>query len=386
MLLSSQRMHVLYYPNPYFLPCSLRLFHVHLRSVFLRVLLSMCNKLKTMQHNYAIILLPITWTDAWTYSQVLQLKLLFIAEIPMYDIDEAEINFDPVPEGSRLKDLESYAKDVQLILHTVNDNEITAVVGKMQCPDIDGFEKPTSLDAIPFRIVLGEFGGYKAAQVNTEMGADCAKDLKAALKRLPNARTVIAVGVAYGSDRKKYKYGDVLVSKHMHSVKDIRLQPDEIISRPNNLSTVQVADYLTGIFTILPLTWPKFQCNQETESDPKPRYAKVHCGSVISAPMLVADEKSRDALLRNFPSGAIGGEMEGGVLLEIQKEHNEDRGRRHDLGVIIIKAVADFGDIRKQEGKQWQYTAALAAVSYIEHKLNMTGGRLFKTEPENAKD
>jgi nucleoside phosphorylase len=98
--------------------------------------------------------------------------------------------------------------------------------------------------------------------------------------------------------------------------------------------------------------------------------------------MLVADEKSRNKLLRNYPSGAIGGEMEGGVLLEIQNERNADRARRHDLDVIIIKGVGDFGDDQKQEGKEWQYTASLAAASYIEHKLSMTGGMLFtETEP-----
>ena len=304
----------------------------------------------------------------------------------MYDMSEAKPNFDPVPSGDKLKQLQSYAKDVELILHTVNDKEIIAALSKMQPPDIEGFEKPTSYDPVPFKIVLGKFGGYKAAQVNTEMGADCAKEIKEALRRLPNAHAVIAVGVAYGSDRKKYKYGDVLVSKHMHGVKNIRLQPDEIISRPNILSTVPVADNLAGIFTKVPLTWSDFQCNKVTDSDPKPRYAKAYCGSIISAPMLVADEKSRDALLKNFPNGAIGGEMEGGVLLEIQKEYNADRARHHDLGVIIIKGVADFGDNKKQDGKKWQYTAALAAASYTEHKLNMTGGRLFKTEPEKVED
>ena len=63
------------------------------------------------------------------------------------------------------------------------------------------------------------------------------------------------------------------MSWYMHSVKILKLQSDEILSRP----------------------------------------AKVHCGSIISAPMLVADEKSRDALMRNYPSKAIGGEIEWGV-------------------------------------------------------------------------
>jgi nucleoside phosphorylase len=308
-------------------------------------------------------------------------------EKPKYDFSEAGIDIDSVPDGHKLEELQSYAKDVKFILHTVNDMETTAVLSKMQPPDIDGFEKPTSLDAIPFKIVLGMFSGYRVAQVKTKMGIECEMELKKALTRLPSVRAVIAVGVAYGGDREKYKFGDVLVSKHIHGVKNMRLQPGEIINRPSDISTVQVADYLSDIFTALPLTWnKKFQCNKITDSDREPRYAKVHCGSIISAPMLVADEKSRDALLRNIPGGAIGGEMEGSVLLDIQNEHNADRARRHDLGVIIIKGVGDFGDDQKQEGKKWQYTASLAAVSYTEHKLVKTGGKLFKTEPENPED
>ena len=50
--------------------------------------------------------------------------------------------------------------------------------------------------------------------MSTDMEADRAKEQKK-LKWLPNAHAVIAIGVAYGSDRKKYKYGDVLVSKYI---------------------------------------------------------------------------------------------------------------------------------------------------------------------------
>ena len=50
--------------------------------------------------------------------------------------------------------------------------------------------------------------------MSTDVGSDCAKEQRK-LKWLLNAHAVIAIGVAYGSDRKKYKYGDVLVSKYI---------------------------------------------------------------------------------------------------------------------------------------------------------------------------
>ena len=60
----------------------------------------------------------------------------------------------------------------------------------------------------------------------------------------------------------------------------------------------------------------------QRNTEPWRCYAKVHCGSIISVPMLVANEKSRAARLTNYPSRAIGGETEGGVLLEIQNKCN----------------------------------------------------------------
>ncbi len=71
---------------------------------------------------------------------------------------------------------------------------------------------------------------------------------------------------------------------------------------------------------------------------------------------------------------AIGGEMEGVILVEIRKRL-ESRAPPRELGVIIIKGVADYADGSK--GEEWQLTAAMAAASYAKHRLEFTHGMLF---------
>ena len=70
---------------------------------------------------------------------------------------------------------------------------------------------------------------------------------------------------------------------------------------------------------------------------------------------------------------AIGGEMEGWVLLELKRtlkgQHNKD------IAVIVIKGVADYGDLSK--GDKWQWTAAKAAMDCIHYCLEKSGGIEF---------
>ena len=68
---------------------------------------------------------------------------------------------------------------------------------------------------------------------------------------------------------------------------------------------------------------------------------------------------------------AIGGEMEGWVLLELKRTL---RGQ-HDIEVIVIKGVADYSDLSK--GDKWQWTAAKAAMDCIHYCLETTGGSEF---------
>ena len=65
---------------------------------------------------------------------------------------------------------------------------------------------------------------------------------------------------------------------------------------------------------------------------------------------------------------AIGGEMEGWVLLGLKRTLTEHK----HIEVIVIKGVADYGDFKK--GDKWQWTAAKAAIDCIHYCLSKSGG------------
>lgn len=294
-------------------------------------------------------------------------------EEPLYTLNDHEsIVPQPRPKkgSAELKAVEDFANEVTIILHTVNDNETQAVLQEMEPPSLqpDVKEKGViNLDTIPNSIIVGMFGGYESALVQTEPGEKCKEEIEAALKKLKNTKVVIAVGVAWSNP--KYKFGNVLVSKTIRKITNPKFKKGEIIPRSSEFDSVPVSDNISKTFTRNPVSWNDFKC---TKSDPG-RTSTVSAGDIVSVSWLLANHEVRDAILENFPD-AIGGEMEGCELVKIQKEYRESHCQ---LSVIIIKGAADYGDENKQAGKKWQFTAAKAAASYAKHKLELTNGELF---------
>ena len=226
---------------------------------------------------------------------------------------------------------------------------------------------PINLLGIPNKIILGMFGGYKCALVQTEQGEKCKKEIEDALEHLPKTRCVIALGVAYG--RTKYKFGDVLVSKTIRGVVNPKFKGECIDIRSSEYDSVPVIDYLSNTFARDLHNWKDFQCSTTG------RESKAYAGDVVCVSWLISSKSIRDSLLDNFPD-AIGGEMEGHELVKLQRDYNK-KNHPQQLGVIIIKGAADYGDENKQGGKKWQYTAARAATSFAKYQLESTYGALF---------
>ena len=262
--------------------------------------------------------------------------------------------------------VEKFCDNVQLLIHTVNENEKWAAFDLLKAPELNRkepfAEKPIDLFE-PNWITLGMFGGYKSALIQTEQGAGARKDLKGALKCFPNAEAIVAVGVLYAFDHKKYKFCDVIVSDFIGGVANYKFARDGMIFfRRSSGSHRQVSPTLVHTFRGA-ATWEAkggFECTKGG------RISKVYFGEIISGPALVDNLEIRDKFARNAPE-ARGGEMEAYILGEIEEEEG--------LSVVVIKAVADYGDGKK--AKNWQLTAAMAAAQYAEHKLELTGGKLF---------
>ena len=275
---------------------------------------------------------------------------------------------------AELQALENFSKKVAIIIHTVNDNEYWAAADHLGPPESDdGNPIPGLKTSVTFPktgSAVGMFGGYKAALVQTRMGEMCRGDIQDALRNFPNAKAIIAVGVAYGKSREKCKFGDVLVSQSIEDMSTVKFAKDgSIIQRGEKR---HVKPNLQKIFckqTQSFVVKKNFTCTKEG------REPKIIPGTIVSMSSLVDEEKTKMKFLENSQE-AIGGEMEGYVLLQIQ-ERNTDQDPPRQLGAIVIKGVADYGDGKKL--KEWQFTAAMAAVGYVHHKLEETGGTEFES-------
>ena len=259
-----------------------------------------------------------------------------------------------------------FARQVVLILHTCNINEYWAALEK--------FEPPTAKDGNKIRdcpinyprigSVIGWFAGYRAAVVRTQQGNKCRDELTEALTKLfPNGQVIIGAGIAYANNRKR-KFADVLISDQIENFVQYKKEGDKITNRgPRE----EIDANVQRVFENPARDWTdmeKFLCADDN------RASVAHIGCIVSAPTLIRDEMLRDQLMKDTPN-AIGGEMEGWVLLEMKRSLKG----QHDIEVIVIKGVADYGDLTK--GDEWQWTAAKAAMDCIHYCLKKSGGIEF---------
>ena len=298
------------------------------------------------------------------------------AETPMFGKIELREIFKKKPIATpqnASKALENFSRKVAIIIHTVNDNEYWAAVDHLGPPvSDDGNHLPGLTTSVIFPktgSAVGMFGGYKAALVQTGMGEKCRGDIEDALLNFPNAKAIIAVGVAYGKSHEKCKFGDVLVSQSIEDMSTVKFAKDSTIIERGKKDHVKpniekIFCKQTETFVVM----KHFTCTKEG------REPQIIPGTIISMSWLVDDEETKMKILKNFPE-AIGGEMEGYVLLQIQGR-NASQNPPRQLDVVVIKGVADYGDGKKL--KDWQFTAAMAAVGYAHYKLEETGGVEFK--------
>ena len=285
-------------------------------------------------------------------------------EKPRFDTDaiaeyNAKINLeDPPQKGTREYDeLQKYCSQVEIILHTVNDNENLAALTYMKSPS----GKSNGIQNFPnVGMVVGVFAKKKVVLIQTDPGERCEEMVKETISYFPSAQYILAVGVCYSFDQKKHLLGDVLVSKQISDLKNFKYRADGTIE--NRGETKNVADFLSDVF-----------CKRCTFSQPfkvtDTRDSKVYGGTFLSRPVLMDNKSERDKFHAAVPT-AIGGEMEGGVLMKLEKQQPTINR------VIIIKGVADYGDGTKD--KEWQFTTAMAAFQYTETKLRSVNIPLSK--------
>ena len=273
----------------------------------------------------------------------------------------------PIPQTdeTRTQAVQLFARQVVLILHTCNTNEYWAALERLKPPTS---EDHSGILVIYPQVgsVIGWFAGYRAAVVRTGQGNECRDALTRALTTsFPNARVIIGAGIAYANTRER-KFADVLISNQIENFVQYKIVNGEITNRgPRE----KIAPNVGRIFKNSASDWTdmeEFPCAVDN------RASVAHIGCVVSAPTLVRDENLREQLMKHTPY-AIGGEMEGWVLLELKEALKGQHGK--DIEVIVIKGVADYGDLSK--GDEWQWTAAKAAINCIYYCLDKSGGNEF---------
>lgn len=247
--------------------------------------------------------------------------------------------------------LTAFALEVNVILHTVNEKEYQAAVTCMEPPD-DDFDAAVQNFPEP-AMVVGMFADKKVALIKTKPGSESLEKIEKASVIFKNATYIIAVGVCYAFEPKKYKFGDVLVSTKISDLANSKFKRDNTLE--NRGEIINVEGFLFDTFCSDTMHNPEFKVTDERESE-------VYGGQFLSYPLLMDNKAERDKFHAAVP-GAIGGEMEGGVLMKVCKKNNNNI-----QGIIVIKGVVDYADGDKK--KEWQFTAALAAIHYARSKLS----------------
>lgn len=197
---------------------------------------------------------------------------------------------------------------------------------------------------------LGNINGARVYMAITEMGTGGVGGSQEAVRKGIEALkpyAVIMVGIAFGTDEKKQKIGDILVSKQLFLYELQRIGKSEIVSRGDK---PHASPSLINWISHASLDWDEVN-------------GKIAQGLILSGDKLVDDVDYRNQLSQSAPE-AIGGEMEGAGLY-VACENNKTNW-------ILIKAICDFADGHKSKDKdERQKLAAHNAASFVLHALQV---------------
>ena len=195
---------------------------------------------------------------------------------------------------------------------------------------------------------LGAVGDTRVFLALTEMGSGgLGASQQAVQKGIEALRpgAVLLVGISFGTDEKKQRIGDILVSRQLQLYDVQRVGKDQIVLRGDKPhASARLIDY----FRQADLDWDESK-------------AKVEFGLILSGEKLVDNLDYREQLQR-LASEALGGEMEGAGLYVACQDAKVDW--------IVVKAICDWADGHKKQNKaQRQRLAAGNAAAFVAHAL-----------------
>lgn len=270
---------------------------------------------------------------------------------------------------------------VVVLLVTVNDNETLATRSYLKPLDghdkIFKFSKRIDYGEQQSEIAMYYIGTYGACPTavrkilpGAEIDGGASSVPRMAYVCFPNLGAIIGVGVACGIEEKVCMC-DVLVSSKIVNYDKGRAQSGKFLSRGE---AINASSYLKGLFTDQ-FQWPN-DCIKERLKGSNMHIPKVKSGVILSGPYLIDDSELKKRFIEDFAPEAIGIEMEGTYLFAAAQQTTTH--------VIIIKAVCDFGDGKKD--KKYQPTAALMAADLVHECLKDYQVEAMLKKKTNNKD
>lgn len=197
---------------------------------------------------------------------------------------------------------------------------------------------------------LGMFGNYPVAYIHMdEQGATnpAAAPLVSQLVQKLHPVAVIMVGIAFGTDEKRQKIGDVLISDKILPYDSQKLLEDRTEYKE---TPKEVGFQLLNAFREY-REWVYYLSDSEKST--------VYIGAMLTGSRLINNYKYRNQLIDDFSEQKpIGGEMEGQGIYSMCRIHGVTEW-------IIIKGICDWGYNKNNPNKSKnQIIAANAAVDY----------------------
>lgn len=271
--------------------------------------------------------------------------------IPKTDFKDLDLESIGVSETKEIK------QSISILIVTVNEWEKKAVLELMEpWPTrkkiLQGFLTKHTYN-------FGKFGNYKAAHVEVEMGTGerhgIQNVLRTAVEEL-KPKVVLLLGLAFGFDNKKYRFGDVLIAR--------TIQPCEY----GKLESSGDTSYRGIPKECGPILADRLKAHSQTWTHNwiegiKGKKVQTHQGFVLSGEKVIDNKEFRDKLYESFKSfRPIGGEMEGGAAYSLIGYIDTT------IEIILIKGIGDWADGNKNDDAQ--PFAAYTAVSLAKYVLS----------------
>ena len=254
--------------------------------------------------------------------------------------------------------------NTEVLLITANENEYNAVIKFLEPREtknnlvICDYLIPIGFLRRKAHYIFGRFGMCQVAvHLLSDQGPAAAQSaIITAARCFKKLHAIFAVGVTCGV-KEKTELLDVIIADKISSYTDARLstKDGQFEIKPRSTRNLTTSTSYRSKFKMI--NWPKDDSFIMKRLSNKPNR---HFRGILSGNYLIDNKNVQETLLTNFAPDAYGIEMESAGLFHEYGNHN--------VQIMLVKAVCDYGDGSKD--KDYQPTAALLAAECVHHCLS----------------